>query len=106
MNKSGIHPIEYKVLIKADEFGQVTEGGVWLPDDEVARQDGAMTRGTVIETSPWAFDFLSDNEDGLAGVGAGDSVLFAKYAGQTVDGKDGEKYRLVNDKDIIAILDK
>jgi co-chaperonin GroES (HSP10) len=31
-------------------------------------------------------------------------VLFAKYAGTTVKGRDGKEYRLVNDKDLGAVL--
>ena len=34
----------------------------------------------------------------------GDKVLIAKYAGITVKGADGQEYRILNDKDISAIL--
>jgi co-chaperonin GroES (HSP10) len=35
----------------------------------------------------------------------GDKVAFAKYAGLLYQGKDGVKYRMVNDGDITAVLD-
>ena len=34
----------------------------------------------------------------------GERVLFAKYGGKIVSGADGETYRLLNDKDITAIV--
>ena len=34
----------------------------------------------------------------------GDKVLFAKFAGFEHKGKDGKKYRVVNDKDVSAVL--
>jgi len=33
----------------------------------------------------------------------GDRVIFRRYAGEQFDGDDGIKYRLMNDKDILAI---
>ena len=104
-NQSGIHPIEYKVLVKPIETEKVTAGGILLPDEHVDRLEGAVMKGEVIEASPWAFDFI-ESEGDTVGAAVGVIVLFAKYAGAIVDGKDGIKYRLVNDKDILAILDE
>jgi len=36
----------------------------------------------------------------------GDKVAFAKYAGLLYTGRDGVKYRMVNDGDITATLDE
>lgn len=100
-NNSGIHPVEYKVLIKAAEVEKKTAGGVLLPDEHISRLEGAVMKGEVIEISSAAFDFLDNGQQ----VVVGNMVLFAKFAGQIQEGKDDVKYRLVNDKDIMAILD-
>jgi hypothetical protein len=34
----------------------------------------------------------------------GDKVMFAKFAGAAVKGKDGLDYRIINDKDVSAVL--
>ncbi len=36
---------------------------------------------------------------------AGDRVMFAKYSGVILRGKDGQQYRMVNDEDVVALLD-
>ena len=65
----------------------------------------AVYRGTLIAMAPTAFSY----ENWPAGTvlpKPGDKVLFGKYAGTNVKGpKDGKEYRVLNDKDIIALLD-
>jgi len=59
-------------------------------------------KGVLVAISPLAFTY--DDWKGANPPKVGDEVLFAKYAGAVVDGKDGKKYRLTNDKDIAAVL--
>lgn len=102
-NESGILPTEYRVLILPVEVDQKTKGGIFIPDQTRERDEFAQMKGTLVACSPHAFTY-ADWKDDAAKPKPGDSVLFAKYAGAVVDGKDGKKYRIVNDKDIAAVL--
>lgn len=101
-NTSGILPTEYKVLIAPVEVDQKTKGGIIIPDETKERDQYAQMRGVLVAVSPLAFTY--DDWKDAKPPKVGDEVLFAKYAGAVVDGKDGKKYRLTNDKDIAAVL--
>lgn len=103
-NESGVYPTEYKVLVAPKSVEEKTAGGIILPDSTKERDQFAQQEGTLIAVSPLAFTY-----DGWAGCEGmkpepGDRVLFARYAGATIKGKDGKEYRLCNDKDIAAVL--
>jgi co-chaperonin GroES (HSP10) len=105
-NKSGILPTEFKVIILPKEAADKI-GSVYIPDESKDRNQYAQIEGTLIAASPLAFTYVSKAEWSAAGgepPKAGDTVLFAKYAGTTRRGKDGVEYRIVNDKDIWAVL--
>ena len=107
-NESGIMPTEFKVLISPKEVDEKTKGGIIIPDATKDRDQYAQMEGTLVAVSPLAFTYAKQDEWEAAG-GApptvGDRVLFAKYAGAVVKSmKDGKDYRLVNDKDIAAVL--
>jgi chaperonin GroES len=102
-NESGILPIEYKVLVQPVEVDEKTKGGIIIPDQTKERDQYAQMQGVLVASSPHAFTY--ENWENVPGKPKpGDKVLFAKYAGAVVDGKDGKKYRLVNDKDVAAVL--
>ncbi len=101
-NPSGIMPTEYKVLIAPKLTEEKTKGGIILPDTTKERDQHAQMEGVIVAVSPLAFSY--DNwKDGLPPK-VGDAVLFAKYAGAIVTGRDGIDYRIVNDKDVAAVL--
>lgn len=100
-NKSGINPVEYKVLILPDEIKEKTQGGIIIPDMTKDREQMAQVKGTIVAVSPDAF---STDEWAHSCPVAGDRVYYGKYAGYTVRGSDDVEYRLVNDKDIVAKL--
>lgn len=103
-NESGIFPTEYRVLIAPELLDEKTAGGIYLPQESKERMDFAVLKGTLVAVSPLAFTYedWKDNEGAKPKVG--DKVLFAKYAGAVVDGKDGKKYRICADKDVTAVL--
>jgi len=102
-NPSGIRPVEFNILIKQDEVSN-KQGLVYLPDDEVERRKHAQTRGTIIEISPLAF-----NEDvwpaGMDKPKSGDRIAFARHAGTFIEGLDGVEYRVIKDKDVVALIE-
>src|SRR3954465_8721450 len=102
LNLSGINPTEYKVLVLPSKIEEKTKGGILLPNETQARNHFAQMGGRLIACSPLAFTY--DDWKSADSPKAGDRVLYAKYAGAVVKGKDGEDYRLVNDKDVTAVL--
>ena len=102
VNTSGFAPLEYKVLIKLDPEKEKTAGGIYIPDETKEREQNAAVEGEVIALSPAAFSY-EDWQDGTPLPQPGDRVVFAKFSGFALDGDDGGKYRIVNDKDIIAL---
>lgn len=101
-NKSGIIPMEYKVLIVPKKIAKKTEGGIYMPDDTQEKHQFGVTEGVIVAVGPIAFT----DPDWLDCPKPGDTILYDKYAGNntSITGKDGEKYKLINDKEIGAIL--
>jgi co-chaperonin GroES (HSP10) len=104
-NESRINPTEYKVLIAPIVVDEKTKGGIILPDEFKGREQFAQMQGTLVAVSPLAFTYADDEAwGGSPKPKPGDKVLFAKFAGAAVKGMDGKDYRIVNDKDIAAVL--
>lgn len=103
-NTSGIAPTEYKVLIEPVAVEEKTKGGIFLPDEHKDRAQFAQMEGTLVALAPLAFTY--DKWEGIEDQKpkVGDRVLFAKFAGFSYKGKDGKDYRVVNDKDVSAVL--
>lgn len=102
-NPSGISPTEFKVLILPVEVSGMI-GNVHIPQEYQAREQFAQQEGVLVALAPLAFTY--DKWDGIEDQKpkVGDKVLFAKFAGFEHKGKDGKKYRVVNDKDVSAVL--
>lgn len=99
-NLSGIHPLEYKVVIRPDVVRSESEGGIVFTEDVVDTEQNAQVTGVLVAKGPLAFEGWE--VEPLVGA----HVFFAKYAGIYVapdKAVDGGAYRLANDKDIVAI---
>lgn len=103
-NESKIHPTEFNVLVLPKAVDERTKGGIILPDESKEREQFAQLEGTLVEASPLAFTYHDGTVPMFNPPKAGDQVLFAKYAGAVVKGKDGRDYRLIKDKDLTAVL--
>lgn len=105
-NPSGIYPTEFKVVILPVEIGEKI-GNLFIPQDTKDREQFAQQDGIVVAASPLAFSYASKEEWERAGAAPpkpGDKVSYAKFAGFTRKGSDGKTYRIVNDKDICAVV--
>lgn len=114
-NPSGIMPTEFKVVVLPDEVsgehkfkGQGgKEFSLAIPDTKRDQEQFAQQDGTIIAIAALAFTYASKDEWEAAGGSPpkiGDRVSYARYAGALKKGKDGKDYRIVNDKDIYAVL--
>lgn len=110
-----ITPCEFKVLVMPDEsdiIASFRRAGLATPDEVNERYRAASMSGQIVDMSPAAFSY----HDWPAGVRLpqiGDRVAFARYAGINIKGprfmndrghEERKEYRLINDKDIAAIL--
>ena len=104
-NESGVYPTEYKALVKPIKVEETTKGGIILPDEHKDRQQFAQMEGVLIAIAPLAFTYADKSDWGDAEKPKpGDKVLFAKFAGANIKGRDGADYRIINDRDISAVL--
>lgn len=95
----GIDPKGFRVLIKPMEVENKTAGGIVLATETIKKDETQQIRGQVIAVGP---DCFSDKRSVYCE--SGDYVLFARYAGLTYTGADGELYRIINDEDVVAVL--
>ena len=100
-NESGINPVGWRILVKPKEVMEKSKGGIILnTESNKEREQMGNTTGIVIAMGDQCY---TDEREHWCGVG--DKVIFAKYAGLLYRGKDGNNYRLINDKDVTGTLD-
>ena len=115
MNKTGIEPVGNRILVKPEVFEreEVTPGGIILTeqiaDDEHSKKEWAVQSGKLIAVGDQAWAELYDSKTGKIvsdpWAEPGMRVLFVKYGGNVVSGKDGVHYKLLKDEDVVAVLD-
>jgi co-chaperonin GroES (HSP10) len=99
----GLDPVEFNVIIEQDAVEEVTKGGLHLPTQTQEKEKNMATRGTIVAVSPLAFTY-DEWPEGSRKPGVGARVAFVQHAGAFIEGRDGKKYRVVKDKDIVAVL--
>lgn len=105
MNESGINPTEFKVLIHPKPIEE-KRGSIIIPEMTRDSEKYAGTEGTIVSVSHLAFTYATPDEWGDKKPSPGDKVVYAKYAGLRLKGKDGEEYVLINDKDVVATVEE
>lgn len=106
MNDKTLQPVEYKVIVLPDLIEETDDTikrfkalGIELPEAERERERNRQITGTLVSVGGKAFEDFGDPSPVV-----GNKVYFAKYAGMIVKSDDGTEYRLMNDKDVTAIL--
>jgi chaperonin GroES len=97
-SKVKFRPMDDRVLIEVCEAEQTTTGGIILPD--TAREK--PQRGTIISTGPGKL--LDSGNRGEIDVKVGDEVFYGRYAGTEIE-MDGEKYVVLRESEILAVVD-
>jgi co-chaperonin GroES (HSP10) len=95
--------LEYNVLIDQDVVEAKLASGLHIPEEVLERKKHQQTNGVIVGMSPMAFTF-DDWPDREAKPRIGDRVAFAQHAGAFIK-EGGKEYRVVKDKDIVAVLD-
>lgn len=105
-NVSGLQPIGDYVLVKMDECGAATMGGVQLPDDIIEKMNLAAESGCIFAVGDGAFTRYDDGRPWSgAKPQAGERVYVEKYSGIVARGKDGGTYRIMGYRCIAANMD-
>lgn len=100
-NPSGLHPLGLAVLVKPYE-PEINKSVLVMPETVKERTSAVETRAIVIAVGPEAWKDESQPRARL-----GDKVLISRFAGVMAIGvKDGERYRIVNDRDIFCRIEE
>mgnify|MGYP001609456512 CR=1 FL=1 len=105
-NTSGILPIGDRVLVLVDKPEQRTLGGIEIPVETAARAGMAAETGVLVAVGESAFKWMNDRIHPWVGVAPkpGDRVILERYSGQLHVGADGEIYRLMEAKNLGAVI--
>ncbi|MDO5663832.1 MAG: co-chaperone GroES [Bacteroidia bacterium] len=88
-----IKPLADRVLVRPAVAEEKTVGGIIIPDTAKEKP----LKGEVISAG-------NGTKDEEMIVKAGDNVLYGKYAGTEIE-LDGEKYLIMRQSDILAIIE-
>ena len=105
INASGYSVPEYRILILPDVVEEKTTGGIIIPDSSRDDLQGAKTLATIIDIGEKAFDQGTDRE-WKNKPKVGDKILIPSYEGYRLSKdqtKDGKEYRIILDRNILAI---
>jgi chaperonin GroES len=102
MNTSGFEPLDLRVLVLPDPVEEKTAGGIILPDTTGEREKYAMMFGTLVAVGENAWEEASARSPNFNKPQVGGKIVFAKYGGIEIKGRDGKQYRLMNDEDVIG----
>jgi len=101
-NESGIYPVGHRVLVLPEQVEEKSEGGIILHHGtNLAREEMAQIKATVVALGTTAYA-----DQPSAWCKEKDRVVIGKYSGLLYDGFDGKKYRIINDLDVVAVIEK
>ncbi|NCO28732.1 MAG: co-chaperone GroES [Caldiserica bacterium CG02_land_8_20_14_3_00_36_38] len=94
-----IVPIYDHLVVKLEEEEEKTKSGIVLPDTAKEKPQ----KGKVIAVGSGRI--LDNGQKVTPEVHVGDTVVFSKYSGTELK-LDGEKYLILTESDVLAILKK
>ena len=95
--KTGIKPLEDRILVRPEEGEETTVSGIVIPDTAKEKPQ----EGTVLAVGPGR---RSDTGDLIpVDVKEGDKVLYSKYGGTEVK-VEGEELLILSSRDVLAVL--
>ena len=94
---ASLHPTGNRVVVKAIQKDQTTASGIVLPDTSEEKPQ----KGEVISVGPGKM--TNDGKLIPVQIERGHKVLFKKYAPDEVE-VDGEKFLILDETDILAIV--
>ncbi len=89
-------PLDDKVVLKKLQAEETTKSGIVLPGQDKEKP----AQGEVVAAGPGG---VIDGKEVKMQVKEGDKVVYSKYSGTEVE-LEGEKYLIVKQSDILAII--
>lgn len=89
-----IKPLADRVVIKATPAEEVTMSGIIIPDSAKEKP----LKGEVLAVG-------NGTKDEEMVLNVGDKVLYGKYAGTEIE-LEGEKYLIMRQSDVLAVIEK
>ena len=99
----GIRPTGFNILVGLPPK-ESKVGSIIIPDSTNDRERLGEVRGRIVAMSPACFDFADFPKEERPVVGS--AVVFARFAGIVTEGADGLEYRVLADKDIVAMIEE
>lgn len=98
MANLGLKPLADRLLVEPLEAEETTASGIVLPDTAKEKPQ----QGKVVAVGPGR---IKENGERLEmSVAAGQTVLFARYAGTEIK-LEGTKYLIMNESEVLAIVE-
>ena len=109
MAKCTIDPVGHRIVVRIGE-ARKKQGTIIIPDTAREREKYAGEIGEIVALGPTAgYNFDDKMIKGASGrvAEAGDTIAFNPYAGHNFkDPVTGEEFKILNDEDVLAIIDK
>lgn len=97
-----INPLGMRVVLRIKDESNTTDGGLYLPEGAKSQMSESII-AEVIEVAS-AVDDRTHEETNISGIPLGASVLISKEVGVKVPWD--EKLRIVDTKDILAVVEE
>lgn len=112
-NVIGLRAVEFNCIVREEKVPEKI-GNIIVPDKKQDEDQHKRTIGTLISVAPTAFTYERWPADRLDEMPKpGDRVIYAKYAGSRIEdditfaGRDpSAEYRIIKDKDILAVIEE
>jgi len=106
-NEAGFRPTRYSVLVRPEKV-ETKKGSVLLPDEIIEKEQWRQSQAVVVELGALAFtmgtpgspEYFEDRDAPKVG----DVVSFREYNGQQVAEKDGNRYLILQDSEILGVV--
>lgn len=95
-----IQPLFDRVIVKRQEQSRTTASGLILPD---ASQE-KMNQGIIVAVGSGNLD--DDGNAQSLEVKEGDTVVFGKYSGSTIQDENNDEVLILKEKEILGIITK
>ncbi|MGB7323658.1 MAG: co-chaperone GroES [Rubripirellula sp.] len=95
MAKLNLRPLDDRVVVKPEDAESTTAGGIVLPDSAQEKPQ----RGKIVAVGPGKL--MDSGVRGELTVAVGDTVIFGKYGGSSIE-VDGVEMKILRESDILA----
>jgi co-chaperonin GroES (HSP10) len=101
--KPGLRPTEFNVIVALAKMPKQI-GSIHLPDEVQENMGLAMQVARIVAVSPLAFNY-AEWPPNAQKPEPGDIAWIGRFAGGEFEGRDGNMYRIIKDRDVGAVIE-